>query len=145
MQLFQIISWNHSSALCVTYSLLGTLHLNKFAARSRLDSVVLPNAQIASLKRKRIVNRLCLGFTREKRRCFQFSRLKDTIQGISIQDLEEQLHILETQVVVTCPSRRSVELSRRLSNNAQNYLRSSCGFSAHDLTELSQKNSLLTD
>ena len=127
------------------YTLVGALHLNKFAAGSRVDSELLLNTQTAAVKRKRVVDRLSQGFTRAKRRCFQLSRLKDALRGFTKQTMEEHVRILESHVVVTCPSRRSVELSRSMSTNAKNYLMTSCGFSEADLAELTLNNSLLTD
>ena len=73
------------------------------------------------------------------------SRLNESLGGISLQAIENQLGILETHVIVTCPTRRTVELARRLSDNAQNYLVNSCGYSQNDLIQLIQAISELTD
>ena len=127
------------------YTIFGALHLNKYAAESQSNAAEQPIAISFGAKRKRIVCRLAQGFTSAKRRCFRFSRLKDVLRDINNQVIEEQISILESHVVVTCPTRRSVEISRRFSQNALNYLKNSCGFSDAEITELQQKNNLLTD
>ena len=127
------------------YTLFGALHLNKYAAESQSNSSLLRVTISFGAKRKRIVCRLALGFTAAKRRCFRFSRLKDVLRDINNQVIEEQISILESHVVVTCPTRRSVEISRRFSQNALNYLKNSCGFSDAEITELQQNNNPLTD
>ena len=92
-----------------------------------------------------IIQRLSRGYTGAKRRCFQLSRLKDALRDLDIQMIERQITILETQVVVTRPSRRSVELSRRFSTNARNYLCSSCSFTEVEFEQLARNNSQLVD
>ena len=116
-----------------------------FAAGPHDRSSVLPDPQSTALKRKRIVQLLSHGFTRRKRRCFQFSRLNDTLREFPIETIQEQIGILQTHVVVVCPTRRTVELSRNLSANVQIFLKNSCGFSDTELTQLTQNNSILID
>lgn len=127
------------------YTIIGVLHLNEYASGSQMVSVVIPRDDTASLKRKRIVQRLSRGYTGAKRRCFQLSRLKDALRDLDIQMIERQITILETQVVVTRPSRRSVELTRRFSTNARNYLCSSCSFTEEEFEQLAQNNTQLID
>ena len=127
------------------YTLMVALHLNKLAAGTRVNSVVRPVDGSAPANRKRIISRLSFGFSAAKRRCFRFSRLKAVLRGLNNNTFEEQIALLEAHVVVTCPTRRSVELSRSFSVNAETYLKTSCDYSNVDLAELRQNISLLTD
>ena len=104
-----------------------------------------PDAVVLSLKRKRIVDRISQGYTRAKRRRFPFSRLNEALGGITIEQIEEQICILETHDIVTLPTRRSVELSRHLNVGAHDYLVNSCGYGNNDIVMLTQANSLLID
>ena len=131
--------------LFMRYTLLGSFHLNNYAAGAPPEAPVLSNTIASSNKRKRIVERLSIGLTGAKRRRFPLSRLNESLGDISLQAIENQLGILETHVIVTCPTRRTVELVRRLSDNAQNYLVNSCGYSQNDLIQLIQAISQLTD
>ena len=127
------------------YSLLAAFHLNMHAADGHVNASLLPDAVVLSLKRKRIVDRLSLGYTRAKRRRITFSRLDEALGGITKEQIEEQIYILETHDIVTLPTRRSVELSRRLNVGAHDYLLNSCGYSNNDIVMLTQANSLLID
>ena len=101
---------------------------------------------IASALSAKLVNKLSLGYIINKRRRFAYSRLKEALgNNISKRFMEEQIEILEANVVITRPTRRSVELSRRLCATAQNYLITSCEYSMDELNILIQNNRLLTD
>ena len=127
------------------YTLLGALHLNKHAVGGCDNSDLIPCSVESSLKRKRIVERIADGYTQAKRRRFTFSRLNDALGGISLANIEEQIAILQSHVIVTCPTRRSVELCRRFSVEAQIFLTDSCGFDLNDFTMLCHANTLLID
>ena len=127
------------------YTILGALHLNKLAVGSQLNLIIRQETDSSTLNRKRIVCRLSLGFTAEKKRLFLLSRLKDALGGLNITIIEQQIALLESHVIVTCPTRRSVELSRGFSVNAKIYLKNSCGFSNTDIVELLQNITLLID
>ena len=62
-----------------------------------------------------------------------------------MSEIEEQIRILEAHVVVTCPSRRSVELVRRFSERAQGFLMSSCGYNAAEDDRIQRLSNLLKD
>ena len=127
------------------YTLLGTFHLNKYATGINLNNPILPDASLSSIKRKLIVNRLSDGYSREKRRRFTLSRLNESLRNVNINTLVAEIGILESKAVVSCPTRRSVELSRRFGENTQKYLRLSCGFSQTEFERLTHVNTLLID
>ena len=88
-------------------------------------NVIMPPA---NGKRKRIVERLSRGLTANKKRRFSFSKLNHSLGGITLETLENQVRILESHAVVTCPTRKSVELTRNLSLDVQTYLIAHCSF-----------------
>ena len=127
----------------MTYTLKGAFHLNAFVAQKLgqmgLDVIMVP----ANGKRKRIVDRLSRGLTAEKKRRFSFSKLNHSLGSITKETMENQVRILESHAVVTCPTRRSVELTRNLSPDVQTYLIGHCNFTPelvitlmHDSLEL---------
>ena len=104
------------------YTLIGTFSLNQYSAGRQQVLSDIPDDQTPSLKRKRILNKLSKGYTINKKRRFAYSRLKEALGNtLSKRFMEEQIEILEANVVITRPTRRSVELSRRLCATAQNY------------------------
>ena len=128
------------------YTLIGTFSLNQYSAGRQQVLSDIPDDQTPSLKRKRILNKLSKGYTINKRRRFAYSRLKEALGNtISKRFMEEQIEILEANVVITRPTRRSVELSRRLCTNAQNYLITSCDYLMDELNILIQNNTQLID
>ena len=73
------------------YTLLGSFHLNNYAAGAPRDAPVLSNTIASSNKRKRIVDRLSIGLTGAKRRRFPLSRLNESLGEISLQAIENNL------------------------------------------------------
>ena len=69
-------------------------------------------------------------------RACSFDRLNESLGDISLEAIEEQIGILESHVIITRPTRRSVELSRRFSVNAQNYLVNICGYTVGQSPQL---------
>ena len=127
------------------YTLICALHLNKLGVQGQANGSVVPNNQPSINKRKRIIDKLANGYSVSKKRRFLFSRMDEALGGVSMKELEEQIRILEAHVVVTCPTRRSVELARRMSGRAQAYLLSSCGYNPDDVTRIQELSMLLTD
>ena len=91
------------------------------------------------------MERIADGYTQAKRRRLPFSGLNDALGDISLVTIEEQIAILQSHVIVTCPIRRFVELCRRFSVEAQIFLTESCGFDLNDFTMLCHANTLLID
>ena len=85
------------------YTLFAAFHLNMHAAGGHVNAALLPDAVVLSLKRKRTVDRISLGYTRANRRRFTFSRLDEALGGLTIEQIVEQIYILETHDIVTLP------------------------------------------
>ena len=124
------------------YCLCGSFHLNKFAGGSSKDMRQLNDG---ALKRKRIVTRMSEGLNPGKRRRFTISKVKESLQSISPDEIEEQLKILTVHVVIEKPSRKSARLIRNLSNNAKEYLRSECLYSDNEIALLIREIATLAD
>ena len=131
--------------LFMHYAVFGVLHLNALAHDKQNVSPLLPAPADGSLKRKRIIQRLSNGFTRNKRRKFFISNVKESLRQIPKEEVEAQIRVLETQVIVFRPTNKSVELVRSLSAAARLYLTNKCAFSDNELTQLDLNNSMLID
>ena len=127
------------------YTLLSSLHLNKLAVGYQNAQPVIEPQQGASRKRNRIVTRLSEGYTRNKKRKFFICKVHESMGDCNKIEIEQQIRILETQVVVTKPTSRTVELVRSLSATAQSYLLSKCGFTQAQLDMLIENSALLID
>ena len=90
----------------------------------------------ADRKGKRIVVRLSKGLTANKKRRFTLSKLKHFLGDITQETLENQIHILESHAVVSCPTRKSVELTRDLSLDVQTYLITHCTFTPPQVVDI---------
>ena len=64
------------------------------------------------------------------------SKLKHALGDITQQTLEDQIHILESHAVVSCPTRKSVDLTRQLSLDVQTYLITHCTFTPPQVVEV---------
>ena len=127
------------------YTLLSSLHLNRLAVSSPNAQPVIQPQQGVSRKRNRIVTRLSEGYTANKRRKFYICKVHESLCDCSKIEIEEQIRILVTRVVVTKPTPGTVELQRTLSATAQRYLISDCGFTQVQLAALIEKSALLID
>ena len=116
------------------------MHLNKIGAGS-LPSNLQPNAD--TRKRKRIIERMSIDL-RKKRR-FPVSKVKESIQSISSIEVENQLEILSTHVIIERPTRKSACLVRQMSEDAKAFLKSKCLCNEAELNVLKRKVSLLED
>ena len=56
------------------YTLIGALHLNRYAVGGPDSSELFSSDSVSSLKRKRILKRITEGYTQNKRRRFPYSR-----------------------------------------------------------------------
>ena len=124
----------------VRFCLKGSFSLNKLAAGS-LPSNVQPNAD--ARKRKRIIERMSIGL-RKKRR-FPVSKVKESIQSINPMEIQNQLEILSTHVIIERPTRKSACLIREMSEDAEKFLKSECLYNEAELNVLKRKISLLED
>ena len=124
----------------IRFCLKGSFHLNKLAAGS-LPSNVHPNAD--ARKRKRIIERMSIGL-RKKRR-FPVSKVKESLQSINPMEVENQLEILSTHVIIERPTRKSACLVRQMSEDAERFLKSECLYNEAELNVLKRKVTLLED
>ena len=115
------------------YCVLSSFHLNAFAAG---QGPLVNQLNTESTKRKRIVDRLAKGLTSQKRRRFPISKVKESLQCFTSDEIDQQLNILATHVIVENPSRKSVCLVENLSDNAEIYLKSHCMFKDADIIVL---------
>ena len=99
----------------IRYTIFGALHLNNLAHGVHNASSLFPPTGVQSLIRKRIVQRLSNGFSGNKKRKFFFSNVKESLRQYSREEIEAQICVLETNVVVVRPTNKSVELARSLS------------------------------
>ena len=129
----------------MTYTLLSVIHLNEFVAGKRGSIPAHSSHDMANNKRKRIVGRLSLGLTAAKRRRFTLSKLSQALGDIPKATIESQIRILESHAVVTCPTRRSVQLNRILSHDVQTYLLAHCGYTQVELVTLMNNSEQLRD
>ena len=125
--------------------MLSTLHLNKLAAGLRNAQPVMENQENASRKRFRIVKRLSEGYSRNKKRKFYICKVMEALGDCSKIEIEQQIGILSSHVVVSKPTARTVELVRSLSHAAQTYLLTHCGFTQPQLALLMENSNLLQD
>ena len=122
------------------YCLVGAFHLNEFSAGNvSKKTEINPHSK----KRKRIVERMAKGLTSNKRRRFQISKVKECFQCYTSNDIEEQLKILITHVIIEKSSRKSVGLVQNLSENAEAYLKTHCLFKEDEITTLKSNISQL--
>ena len=63
-------------------------------------------------------------------------KLKHALGDITQQTLEDPIHILESHAVVSCPTRKSVDLTRQLSLDVQTYLITHCTFTPPQVVEV---------
>ena len=91
------------------------------------------------MKRKRIVERMARGLTPRKRRRFPISKIKECFQALTSDEIEQQLHILCTHVILEKPSRSSVGLVENLSRDAENYLKAHCIFNDIEIINLKRQ------
>ena len=129
----------------MSYALKSVIHLNEFVAGKRGSVPVHASREMANNKRKRIVERLSLGLTAAKRRRFTLSKLSHALGDIPKPTIESQVRILESHAVVTCPTRRSVQLNRILSHDVQAYLLAHCGYTQVELVTLMNNSEQLRD
>ena len=129
----------------MTYTLKSVIHLNEFVAGKRGSIPVHASHDMANNKRKRIVGRLSLGLTAAKRRRFTLSKLSHALGDIPKPTIVSQVRILESHAVVTCPTRRSVQLNRILSHDVQAYLLAHCGYTQVELVTLMNNSEMLRD
>ena len=129
----------------MTYTLKGAFHLNAYVGKSsgRMPvNIVMPRGD---RKRKRIVVRLSKGLTANKKRQFTLSKLKHSLGDITQETLENQIPILESHAVVSCPTRKSAELTRELSLDVQTYLITHCTFTPPQVVEVIHNSLELLD
>ena len=84
----------------IRYCLLGAMHLNRLAAGliAPLENV---NRNIEESKiRKRVVERMCLGFSPRKKRRFPMSKLRAALSKVDDTKLANELRVLETHVII---------------------------------------------
>ena len=129
----------------MSYALKSVIHLNEFVAGKRGSVPVHASRDMANNKRKRIVERLSLGLTAAKRRRFTLSKLSHALGDIPKPTIESQIRILESHAVVSCPTRRSVQLNRILSHDVQAYLLAHCGYTQVELATLMNNSERLID
>ena len=127
------------------FALMGAFHLNKLATGFRVSQAGEMSRNTGSLKRKRIVERMSQGCSAEKKRRFAVSKLAESLKSLGKQSVRSQLRILETHVVVEKPTHRSVSLVKELSEDAREYLKTSCGYSNEDIHVLMMKISQLKE
>ena len=127
------------------YTILGALHLNKLGASDQNVQPVLEPHNLASRKRKRIVERLARGFSPRKLRKFSVSRVKQAVQGIDPTAIEDQVRILEAHDIVLRPTQKTVELMRVFNERSRAYLGSSCAFSIQEIGTLEEAAATLID
>ena len=106
---------------------------------------VLKPHNLASRKRKRIVERLARGFSPRKLRKFSVSRVKQALQGIDPTAIEDQVRILEAHDIVLRPTQKTVELMRVFNERSRAYLGSSCAFSIQEIGTLEEAAATLID
>ena len=129
----------------MTYTLKSVIHLNEFVAGNLGNIPAHSSHDMANNKRKRIVGRLSLGLTATKRRRFTLSKLLHALGDIPKPTIESQARILESHAVVTCPTRRSVQLNSILSHDVQAYLLAHCGYTQVELATLMNNSEQLID
>ena len=129
----------------MTYTLKSVIHLKKFVAGNLSNIPAHSSHDMANNKRKRIVGLLSLGLTAAKRRRFTLSKLSHALGDIPKATIESQIRILESHAVVTCPTRRSVELNRILSQYVQTYLMAHCSYTQVNLITLMHNSEQLND
>ena len=91
------------------------------------------------------MERLSLGLTAAKKRRFTLSKLSHALGNIPKATIESQIRILESHAVVTCPTRRSVELNRIFSQDVQTYLLVNCSYTQVELITLMHNSEQLND
>ena len=79
------------------------------------------------------------GLTSRKKRRFPISKVKECFKAFNSDEIEQQLHILCTHVIVEKPSRMSVGLVQNLSRDAENYLKAHCIYNDNEIIELKRK------
>ena len=126
----------------VRYCLLGSFHLNEFATGADLSK---PQVNLDVQKRKRIIERMANGLTARKRRRFSISKVNEALQSISKYEIEEQLNLLVSHVIIEKPTRKSACLVRNLSNDAETYLKEHCQYNDQELRGLKRKIAELVD
>ena len=115
------------------YSLKCAFQLNALAnGGSQIAGTVNENAK----KRKRIIERLAKGYTANKRRRFPISKVKESLQALGANCIEEQLSVLASHVVVEKPTNKSICLVSALSIDAQSYLKTNCTYSDMEIDTL---------
>ena len=123
------------------YCLLGSFSLNALAAGHK------PGEQLqvtGSRKRKRIVQRMARGLTPQKRRRFSISKIKESLQCFSSEDIEQQLAVLVSHVIIEKPTRKSISMVRNLSLIAESYLKTHCLYTTNEIVGLKRMMSELT-
>ena len=127
------------------YCLHGSFHLNEFASAGAQAGSNANRQDSCSHKRKRIIERMAIGLTNRKKRRFPISKVKEALQSISAVDIDIQLDILTTHVIVERPTRKTACLIRDLSNDADSYLTQHCSFNIQEIRSLKRKISELID
>ena len=127
------------------HTFLGTAHLNKMAAGVPFEVPLLEQRPVASRKRKRIIQRLSIGLSRQKKRKFPFSRVKEALGALDMETIENQLSILEVHSIVIRPTNRTVELVRTFSERARLFMNDSCALTTDEIAAIEVNANQLTD
>ena len=127
------------------YTIIGAAHLNTLTSEGMNANPVLEHLPAASLKRKRIIERLALGLTRDKKRRFPLSRVKEALGRENSSCVEDQVTILESHSIVVRPTNRTVQLVRAFSALARNYMVANCALTDADVVSVERNAALLTD
>ena len=85
------------------------------------------------------------GLNPNKKRRFPISKIKESLQRINSYEVEEQLNILESRVIIEKPSLKSARLVRNMSQNDETYLKEHCQYNDQEISGLKKKIYLLTD
>ena len=88
---------------------------------------------------------MAIGLTPRKKRRFPVSKVKESLQSLTANDIDIQLDILTAHVIVERPTRKTASLIRDLSNDAESYLMEHCSFNDQELRSLKRNISELID
>ena len=84
------------------------------------------------------------GFIPQKRSRFSISKVKESLQCFSSEDIEQQLAVLVSHVIIEKPTRKSISMVRNLRAIAESYLKTPCLYTSNEIDVLKRMMSELT-
>ena len=85
------------------------------------------------------------GLAPRKKRRFPISKVKESLQSINGNEIEVQIDILTTHVIIERPTRKTASLVRNLSQDADSFLKGHCSYNEQELHNLKRQITLLRD